>query len=101
MKTNRQQHSGLILMDLTDREARVVPLAQEWDHLKVSGDTEGLVQHIHDCYAANCPDMARRAERRLRGDILPERIIGSLAGLVFSAGDAQAEQNRIQESDHA
>ena len=58
--------SGMKIADLTPREARVIPLAIQWDHVKNSEDLQAMDEHIQACYAAECPYMAQRAERKRR-----------------------------------
>lgn len=54
------------IADLTEREARVIPLALQWDRVKNSEDLQAIDEHIQACYAAECPYMAQRAERKRR-----------------------------------
>lgn len=58
--------AGAVHKPLTEREARVVPLAKEWDTVKRFGDIEAVQAHIANCLAADCPYLAERAQRKLR-----------------------------------
>lgn len=76
MPKKAEQHGGVMAAPLTEREARVIPLALEWDRLQKIDDPEAVKAHIEACYAADCPDMARRAERLLRGQKVIYRTVG-------------------------